>query len=309
MKEYPLAIFDDRHLPENYSGKVYLWDIDKTYLSTRFSSLKGLARIPVEFSIDKRAIPGMPELLRGLRRGPGSKVACVPLYFISASPPFMHYVLENKMLRDGVEQDGIIFKDWVGTLLDLKPGRLWEQLGFKVIALLTARQSRPRAVEYLFGDDTEMDPLAFSVYSKIISGQLKGGELENVLREGGVPSEDRDLVRRLVERLGTVPGKVGKIFIHLESGTDPLEVQAIHSDLVPVKGAFQMSLVLQDLGLVDQKTVEAVKEGISRAKNYIYSDFAALREDAKKRKILASQKQKTKKSTIKKRPTASKTKK
>ena len=54
---YPLAVFNDRDLPRDYAGPVFVWDVDKTYLSTRFSSSSGLARIPIEFSVDKVAIP------------------------------------------------------------------------------------------------------------------------------------------------------------------------------------------------------------------------------------------------------------
>ena len=114
---YPLCEIDNRSLPPDYAGPVFIWDVDKTYLSTHFSSLQGLVRIPVEFPIDKRAIPGMPELVRGLRKGRGAGVACAPLYFITASPPQLRSALENKMLLDGVEFDGITFKDWLRTLI------------------------------------------------------------------------------------------------------------------------------------------------------------------------------------------------
>src|SRR5215467_9539607 len=136
---YPLSVRDDRLLPKDYDGLVYVWDIDKTYLATPFSSVWGLIQIPLEFAIDKRAIPGMPEVLRGLRRGAGPEVSCTPLYFISASSHFMRGVIESKMLRDGVEQDGIIFKDWYRVLLSLHPRRLFEQVGFKMVALLMGR--------------------------------------------------------------------------------------------------------------------------------------------------------------------------
>ena len=110
---YPLSQDEQREYVNGFDGDVFVWDIDKTYLDTHFSSMKGMARIPVEFAIDKRAIPGMPEVLRGLRRGPGPGFACAPLYFVSASPPQIRGVVQRKMLMDGVEYDGIIFKDWL----------------------------------------------------------------------------------------------------------------------------------------------------------------------------------------------------
>ena len=74
---YPLQVHDHRSLPDGYSGPVFIWDIDKTYLSTQFSSLRGLGRIPLEFAVDKQAIAGMPEVLRGFAgdRVPGT-AAC-----------------------------------------------------------------------------------------------------------------------------------------------------------------------------------------------------------------------------------------
>ena len=286
LAAYPLSIFNERSLPIDYDGKVYVWDIDKTYLSTRFSSVKGLAKIPVEFAIDKRAIPGMPEVLRGLRKGPGHKYQGVPLYFISASPPFLKSVIEKKMLFDGVEQDGIIFKDWLKTLLELKPGRLWEQLGFKLASLLTWRLKRPLASEYLFGDDTEMDPWAYSLYTDIIHGEISGGELEGALQEGGVPEEDRQFIFHLMEQMPEKRGKVEKIFIHLEHQTPPEALLPYHRKLLPVKGSYQMALALFNLGLVDAHSVAAARRAVMAKPKYAYHNAKSLLHDAIRRKLI-----------------------
>src|SRR5437868_8900070 len=93
---------NERRLTAEYRGDILLWDIDKTYLDTRFSSMRGLLAIPFEFAIDKRTIPGAAVLLRALRRGSGEESALVPLYFISGSPPQLRRVVERKMLLDGV---------------------------------------------------------------------------------------------------------------------------------------------------------------------------------------------------------------
>src|SRR5687767_10422110 len=107
---------NDRRIPSDYRGDVLVWDIDKTYLDTRFSSWRGLAAIPFELAIDKEALPGAVPLLRALRRGPGDRTALVPLYFVSGSPPQLRRVIERKMILDGVEFDGITFKDQLGLL-------------------------------------------------------------------------------------------------------------------------------------------------------------------------------------------------
>jgi hypothetical protein len=287
---FPLSVKNDRPLPSDYSGPAFVWDIDKTYLSTRFSSMKGLARIPVEFAIDKRAIPGMPEVLRAIRRGPHHKVECQPLYFISASPPFLRSVLENKMLLDGVEQDGIIFKDWVGTLLQLKPGRLWEQLGFKLTALLVGRQDRIHAREYLFGDDTELDAMAFYLYGQVLKKKLSGGQLEEIMKEEGVGDRDRAGIHHLLHHLPPDRGGVEKIFIHLENKTSPDEYKKFGKDLIPVKGGFQLALALYQLDLIDELGVRDAKNAVAGAPRYRHGSVEELLNDALARHLIQKSK-------------------
>src|SRR5512137_2840607 len=106
---YPLERLNERELPRSYRGPVFLWDIDKTYLDTRFSKLKDLLSTALEFAIDKQALPGTVELLRGIRQGRSGR-ELQPLYFISASPRQMLRVLAKKMTIDGVAYDGITLK-------------------------------------------------------------------------------------------------------------------------------------------------------------------------------------------------------
>lgn len=257
--KYPLCHYDYRRLPSDYSGRAFVWDVDKTYLSTRFSSAKGLLRIPIEFGIDKVAIPGMPAVLRGLRHGEGDSYAGHPLYFVSASPPQLRRVLERKMLLDGVEHDGLIFKDWMGSLKALRPGRLREQLGFKVCALLTGRVQRPGATEYLFGDDVECDAEAFGVYARLL-GEEAGGLVDDLLAAKGVAADDRRCIAALLQQLPQKRGQVGRIFIHREHRT-PVETLASHHPcVVPVLGAFQLGLALRGLGLIRPKAVLQAKQ-------------------------------------------------
>ncbi|MEM7679195.1 MAG: hypothetical protein AAF449_24725, partial [Myxococcota bacterium] len=92
---------NERKLAPDYEGRLLIWDIDKTYLNTQFSSFWGLARIPFEGAIDKEAIPGAVPLIRALRHGPSTSSEIVPLYFISGSPLQLRPTIERKMLLDG----------------------------------------------------------------------------------------------------------------------------------------------------------------------------------------------------------------
>src|SRR5690606_38035670 len=118
---YPCLERTNHRRLEEHAGDILIWDIDKTYLDTRFSSLRGLLSIPLELAIDKRALPGTVPLLRALRRGPGEKSALVPLYFISGSPVQLRSVIEEKMTLDGVGFDGITFKDQFALLKKGRP--------------------------------------------------------------------------------------------------------------------------------------------------------------------------------------------
>ncbi len=255
-KLYPFHIENQRKLPEGYSGPLFIWDVDKTYLSTHFSSLKGIARIPLEYAVDKVAIPGMPAILRGLRRGPGPGFAGAPLYFVSASPVQMREVLKQKMLLDGVEHDGIVLKDWIKAIGVFRFGRLKEQTGYKLSALLSLKQSHPMAEEYLFGDDYEKDAGVFSLYARILSGESDISETEKILIKENTDPEDRKGVLKLIEALPEKRGPVKKIFIHLEKNSPPSAFAEFAPLVLPVKGAFQLGLALYQINKIDKLAVK-----------------------------------------------------
>ena len=288
--DYPLRIHDYRTLPEGYDGPVFIWDIDKTYLTTHFSSLRGLLRIPVEFAVDKRAIPGMPEVLRGLRRGPGPGVACAPLYFVTASPPLLRPVIEQKMLLDGVEYDGITFKDWMRTLKERRPKRLKEQMGFKLCALLEGRSRRPMAAEYLFGDDVEIDADAYSLYARLLQGEISAGDAEDAMTAAGVRREDRKTVFRLLDRLPRTRGVVERIFIHLAKKSPPERFRPLGDRVVPVKSAFQLGLALWKLNLIDADTPRQARDSILSGPGSSRDDLDEEVADAIRRGLITSRK-------------------
>jgi hypothetical protein len=287
---YPLQVDDQRTLPDGYTGPVFIWDIDKTYLSTHFSSLRGLGRIPLEFAVDKQAIPGMPEVLRGIRRGPGSGYGCVPLYFVTASPPQLRGVLEHKMILDGVEFDGITFKNWWEIMKKGRPKRLLDQVGFKVCALLEGRYRRPLAAEYLFGDDAESDADAFSLYAGLVHEQLSFGEARDRMAEAGMREDNQRCALALLDRLPGKRGKVKNIFIHLEKRTPPEQFDRFGPLLVPVKGGFQLCLALYALGLVDEATVSQCRDATFPAGETQDSELEARITDAVDRRLISRQK-------------------
>jgi hypothetical protein len=286
---YPLKIFDDRHLSPDFRGDVFVWDIDKTYLSTHFSSMKGLARIPLEFAVDKSAIAGMPEVLRGLRRGPGPTFAAAPIYFVSSSPPQLKGVIERKMLIDGVQPDGFTFKNWGATLRQLRPDRLKDHLGYKLCALLMGRRSRPLCREFLFGDDAERDAETYALYASILAHERDARAVLHELITGRVKPDDRGLIFDLIDELPEEVGQVGRVFIHLTKGTTPDDLEVYGPRICPVHNGFQLALALFQLGLIDVRSAQQARMAYKAAFQATPEQLEQQIDDAVTRDLIAQE--------------------
>ena len=261
---FPIHRVNARVFPADFRGEVFVCDIDRTYLMTRFSSLKGIAQIPIEFAIDKQAIEGMVVLLKEVRRGPGTRSRQTPLYFLSASPRQLRPVIERKMLLDGLEFDGTTFKDWGKVLLSLTPGRLREQVGFKVTALVAGRQDLPAAAEeVLIGDDLESDALSFALYADYLAGRLDEAEVLFILRSQGVSASDVDGIRRLRRLLPTSAG-VKRAYVRLERAAhSPETFLAFAPGVIACRGALQMALAFHEQGSISRAGVLRVARDLA----------------------------------------------
>lgn len=254
---YPLQRSQDRTYPAGWSGRIYTWDIDKTYLATDIHSISALLAVPFEFAIDKRNIAGTPALLRALRRGVAvfGLTASNPLYFVSASPPELRRVLERKMLIDGVEYDGLTFKDHLQLILRGRFGTLREQIGYKLTALLLNRRELPwDAEETLFGDDSESDAVIYSLYADVVAGRLRGDPLVRTLLKQHVRREDADLIASLSQDMPSRELVTG-LYINLEVHRDPRQFNAFGPRLIPCHDAFQAALRLAESGHIAHEGV------------------------------------------------------
>ena len=273
---------NQRTLPPDYRGNIFVWDIDKTYLDTHFSSMRGLLRIPFEFAIDKVSVPGATPLLRALRRGPGVRPQVVPLYFVSGSPVQLRRVIERKMTLDGVEFDGITFKDQWGLLRARRPAGIKEQVGYKLRALLLYYRDMPsrHARWMLFGDDVESDAEVFTLFGEVVAG-LRGAELEQVLEGHGVHPSDREAIFRLLEEIPAGENPVEKIFIHLSRQTPPEKLAT--DRVVPTRSFLQAALVLASLEKIQPAAITAVATDLRRRGMVREAELKAQLEDAQLR--------------------------
>lgn len=247
---------NDRKLPDTYAGDILIWDIDKTYLDTQFSSLKGLLSIPFELAVDKRTLPGTVPLLRALRRGAGQTSALVPLYFVSGSPPQLRSVIEKKMTLDGVDFDGITFKDQWGLLKARRYKQVKAQVGYKITALLSYRRELPHGARWMmFGDDVESDATVFKLFGQICGG-LRGGTLYDELGGLGVLPDDAQRIAGIADLIPDGPDPVERIFINLENKTRPDAFT--DPRIVPTQSFLQSALVLAQLGRIEPRAISSV---------------------------------------------------
>lgn len=254
----------DRVYDADWAGDVFVWDIDKTYLDTRFSSLRGLLAIPFELAVDKRALGGTIPLLRALRVGPDpSAPRFSPLYFVSGSPPGLRGVIEKKMLLDGVQPDGITFKDQFALLRDRRPRAIKEQVGYKLAALLMLRHELPAGARFhLFGDDVESDMEAFLLFGRVCAG-LRGDALVEVLRTHKTAQPEIDTAVGLAAPLPVEHDPVVAVFIHAQK-----QRLVARTDLDPrvtaTKAFLQTAFVLRARGLVDSECPVRVAADLRR---------------------------------------------
>ncbi len=261
---FPINQVNERVLAPGWSGQVFVCDIDRTYLYTRFSSLKGISRIPIEFAIDKMDIEGMAALLKEVRRGPERVSRHTPLYFISASPAQLRPVIERKMLLDGLEFDGTIFKDWWGVLASGRLKRFKEQLGFKLTGLLTLHQQLPgSATELLMGDDLESDPLSFCLFADAVGGRLDEADLDRALQANGTAARDARDICSMVRQLHPSEG-VQRAYIRMERHDDAEHFLDYYPYLHACRDAFQVSISLMGQGAVSADGVARVAADLRR---------------------------------------------
>jgi hypothetical protein len=271
---------NDRKFAPDFTGDLFVWDIDKTYLDTHFSSFRGLLSIPLEFAIDKRAMPGAVPLLRALRRGPGERSMVNPLYFVSGSPPQLRRVIERKMLLDGVDFDGITFKDQWGLVRARRGKEIKEQVGYKVAALLLYQQEIPVRVKwFFFGDDVESDAHAFLLFGEIMAG-LRGAPLEERLRSFGVSAPRIQNIRDFSDPIPIIEDPVQSVFIQLVKGADPASFK--DPRVVPARSFLQSALFLAKLHKIRLEDVAAVADDL-RHRLVTEATISAQLEDARDR--------------------------
>jgi len=262
-----------KSLPKDYAGYVVISDIDKTYLATQIDSIGGLLKTAFETAEAKDNIPGFSILLRALRRGAGADAQQNPIYFVSASPPQMRATLMAKMELDGVEHDGIVFKDQLQHVRRRNFKKLKEQIGYKLEALLLLWLSLPHTSKLiLFGDDSESDPAIYSLFCDVLGGVVRGPALRTLLLSLGVFTEENDKIIALSERVKDVSFPVEFAFINLVTGSQPAYYSRFGPHFFATENSLQVALTLFEKNLIRERAVRSVGRDLA-----LYYDFSPQR--------------------------------
>ncbi len=264
---------------------VYRWDLDKTYLDTRFEKLSELVRIPFQGAEDKVNVPGSAALLRELSQSTSASDAFVSI--VSGSPRQLREVLEEKLKMDGVRWQEFHLKP---QLRNLRQGRLRavkEQIGYKLPLMLASRAAlgcTPR--ETLFGDDAEVDALIYSLYADLLSGRCGFDEVTELLSRVGASAEaKRRCERSLLELEPSLSEDepVETIFIYLDGGSPPALFAPFGPRLIPVFNYYQAALVLYARGHLDARSVLRITGAFLKAERCSPWELANLFQDVVRR--------------------------
>ena len=268
--------------PQTLPPVVLYWDLDKTYLKSEFETLRELVRIPFEKPEHKVAVPGVVPLIRGLRSVASHAGRELHIYFISASPPQIAKAIKEKLALDGIEYDGIVFKDQLHHLVRGRFRNLREQVGFKLTELLKRRLAMPEAREVLFCDDWESDPIIYSLYADIVAGRVAPSELDDILKTIGVDPQLIVEAKHLATTLKPA-AVVSRIYINLERRTPPSNFQRFGPRLVPTFNYLQTAACLFQDGHLTLPAVAAVAQALIDQSGYTPERLANSLADIERR--------------------------
>ena len=274
--------------PLNNLREVFIWDLDKTYLDTKFETISGLLNTIFEQGNQKRNIPGTDILVKNIYKNYKEKFQDekMPFFFITGSPPQLEKKIMDKLKIDGVTPLGVFFKD---NIQNLKPGRLWrlnKQVGYKLHALLQLRKYLGEGCKQtLWGDDSENDSVIYSLYSDICANRLTGTELGTVLKFFHVTGEQLDCILKLQKEI-PVGDPVEKIYINLEDDTDYEYYLKFGRRVLPTYNSFQTALDLFQDSRVKEEDIVHLGHYLNEKYDYTCDEFEKNIDDLVRRGVL-----------------------
>lgn len=246
--------------------QVFIWDLDKTYLDTKWESLRGLIKTVFEKGESKKNVPGTKTLVQSMQEVYGERL---PIFFVSASPPQLERKIHQKLSVDGINPLGFFTKD---NLKNIYPGRFWrlnKQIGYKLQALMELRlHLHPEVQMVCWGDDSESDASIYSLFSDLCGHRLTDREVRELLKHYSVLDAQIDLILELRDMLdGEDP--VQRVYINLADDTDPEYYAKYGRRLFVNEDSFQGAIDLYQYGYLKKEHVVTVAKDLMN--NFSYS--------------------------------------
>ena len=263
---------------------VFRWDLDKTYLRTKFGSMGALLKTAVETARDKQAYPGAPGLLRALGQNRRNHIAIV-----SGSPRQMRRVLATKLALDGIHYHEFVLKKNLSNLLRGRFRALRSQIPYKLPAILASRLHLPGSPpETLFGDDAEADAIIYSLYADLLAGDIPLDELRKILVAARAYEDEIERTLELAARLPHSPS-VARILIHLDQRSPTATFSQYGTRLVPIYNYFQAALVLYADGVLNARQVLFVGQEMLASGEFELGGLANSLQDLMRRGRLSTE--------------------
>ena len=273
--------------------EIYVWDLDKTYLDTRWHSLSDLWNFFFEKPSQKKNVPGTAMLVSCLKERWNKETDFepmgFPIFFVTASPPQVEEEIRKKMELDKALPQGIFFKN---NLKNIYPNRwryLYRQVGFKLQSLLHLRvRFDGEMSQILWGDDSEMDATIYSLYSDICSRRWTEEELFRLLSHFKVNRSQYQYILDLQSRCPN-HDPVEKIYINLAVDTDPEYYLKFGRRVLPIYNSFQTTLDLFQDDRLQKDHVLKVAKNLMGSYGFTVDELQNSLDDLIRRRVLAKE--------------------
>lgn len=218
-------------LPDPASRVGYITDIDDTILSTGMTEgLKALQRTLLRDAQGRKPVPGTPSLYRGLARGADGNRPESTFFYVSSGPWNLYDMLIQFLGVRGFPRGPLFMTDWrPGFPTNDDEGKV--ESHHKQDRIRRILDAYPDLTFVLIGDSGERDREIYRQFLESDPDRIQVALIRDVYAKRDDAPED--------------------------DGSGPS-----HPKLITVRDSIEMAEIVQEMGLIDELTVEEVKTEI-----------------------------------------------
>ena len=242
-------------LPKKGKAQI-ICDIDKTYLETQFESVWQMIRVALEDAREKVTVKGASEVLLAARWGaqrssnPLEDYYPQQLHFVSASPPQMRTVLEEKLYLDGLDWNTDTFKNQAYNIRKARMDLLKTHLIYKTAAIMDIiSESQDGSEFYLIGDNAESDTYIYSGIKLFCEKRLNLQEWAQYLIYAGVEPKIAKDFTNSIKKIPDVSIKA--IFIRNAPGYNFISQKPLTDIIYNFNNFYEAALILIYMNVIE----------------------------------------------------------